>query len=219
MTHHAMFYGGGLDSTAQALLLHHVGRAPALLHVDYGQAAADAEWGHSTKRLSALLGAPAHQVKVAFDGLPGAIMKGSTTVATSQQTAKLDGRNLLLLGVVAPLAAALGYEQLYLGLHQEPTDTPMLDSLPAFVDAANVFLQKAVTAPLAVQAPFHSLERNETILTAAALYPDLFDIAHTCYSGSLGGCGLCSHCKQLQQLRLSTPCLSTNVLQVLERGT
>lgn len=214
-TPHAILYGGGFDSTALAILLHNAGRRIVLLHVDYGQAAADVEWHHSTRLLAQRLKVAAHQVTVALPGLTGSILKGSNQVADSQASAKLDARNFMLLGVVSPLAVSLGCASIYLGFHEVAADCPMPDITPAFIDAANVFVAQAVTHPLRIRSPLCRVPREDAITSAASVAPYLFDVAHTCYSSTPGGCGVCLHCVRAASLRTLPTRMATNVEQAI----
>lgn len=204
MKHIGILYGGGLDSTAIACLLSsHTSATCHLIHVDYGQKAAERERTamHTLAGLRPRL--EAHTVTATLPRLNASIMTGTETIATDQQSAKLDGRNFMLAGLTAPVFVQLGVQDVVLGLHAEPADTPMLDAKSTFPQALNTFLPAAVSAPLRFHGPFAPFQREHIIHAAAVSNPWLYHVAHTCYEATPGGCMQCSHCRQLEAIRHS----------------
>ena len=195
-----ILFGGGLDSTATAVLLKQAGHQVSLIHMVYGQKAAQAE-RKAAFDVSLHLGCNLYcnEANIHLTG-EQPIMGSAEAIATSQATAKLDGRNLMLLGMAAPTLISAGIEVGVFGLHQEPEGTPMVDALPSFISAVNGMLSRAVSATFRTAAPFSSVPRHELIWTAHTYLPNIFDIAHTCYENVAGGCGQCSHCVQKAQM-------------------
>lgn len=199
----ALLYGGGLDSTALALMLGdaYTPQAVHLVHVDYGQAAAGAELVAAGKLHAR--GFRLHTLSVPLRYSHAAIMHEGVVAGDRAQNV-LPLRNVVLLSVAASYCATREWEgrqriALYIGFHRED-DNVFPDAHARWLTSMENVLTRASHHAFHLHAPFSHLSR---LAIAQSGYRfagrEFFDIAHTCYQST--PCGRCAHCDDLEAIK------------------
>lgn len=203
MTHSKNFllYGGGLDSTALAVLLHAEGKKLTLVHIDYGQKAVRGE-RQSALYFASKYGFSLGLLKADMGYSESHIMKGAP-LAINSETNRLELRNPLLITLAASYAASVfpdsAANRLYLGFHYEPPEACFPDARIEYLGSLERALRLACNTPTELRAPVHTLTRTELISKAVALDPEVLTHSYTCYQETV--CGKCTHCLQLEEIK------------------
>lgn len=185
-----------MDSTAVLLHMVDQGMSFDILHSDYGQIAALAEWlavysqGKRWERIVISL----HRKLKHLSPPDSQLFSGNR-----EHEPIVEGRNLSLI-----LAAVeLGYSDVYVGLDKPASGVAWPDASREFLDTINrvlslSYLRRKVT----VHAPFIDVDKETVFAQAVKRCPDFFDISFTCWTphGSKA-CGLCKHCLLLKQYK------------------
>lgn len=193
--------GGGYDSTALALLRHvaqckasHAPSDTILVHIDYGQKAAEAERASVTK-LAERLNFKMHTAQLPITYSSARIMKG-TDVGIKPESNRLDLRNPLLITYCASYAASLGYTDIKIGMgfHVEPEGSTFKDAMVEYLQPLAKSLTLASDATIDIVAPIKHLRRDSIFRLGCKADVEAMRDAHSCYQETR--CGVCPHCVQ-----------------------
>ena len=112
---------------------------------------------------------------------------------TPDEDVYLPGRNVLLLAKAGVLCAVRDIGRLAIG---PLAGNPFPDATPEFFAAIGRALSLGLAHPLAIEAPFAGLHKEDVIRMGAALRVP-FELTMSCMKPSAGRhCGLCSKCRE-----------------------
>ncbi|TVP60138.1 MAG: 7-cyano-7-deazaguanine synthase QueC [Halomonadaceae bacterium] len=198
-----VIYSGGMDSFT---LLHEAlqtGRPVHALSFHYGQR--HARELHCAEAVCLSLGVP-HQVadiRAITPLLQGSALTGDLAVpeggyqsATMQDTV-VPNRNMVLLSLAIGHAVTLKADAVWYGAHGgDHAIYP--DCRPAFVAAMDAVSRVANYDPVAVEAPYLHLSKQQILAKGLAMGLD-YQHTWTCYNGRDKACGRCSACHERLQ--------------------
>ena len=184
-----MLSSGGVDSSVMMQLLKKNYRLFPLF-IDYGQLAANAEWGACQKICENLDLKPN---RIDISGFGASILSGLTNRNLDiEKEAFLPTRNLLFL----TLGAAYGYVKsahvIAIGLLSNPI---FPDQTSEFVQEAEKTISKALGIDVTILAPLITLDKIDT-LRLARKYGLPIEYTYSCHSGNREPCGHCISCKE-----------------------
>lgn len=197
---HIVLFGGGLDSTAVLLYLYNTLPVTEfnveLVHVNYGQKAAEAEI-ESMVYFADKYQAEMKMLTMSMSYSTARIMKG-TEIGKEKNSNRLELRNPALLSFVASYAAS-SYERsvLYVGFHLEP-DGCFPDATVRYLNALELALNLATNRYIEIYAPLSDMTRFEILREAAATDSAVITKTHTCYEKV--ACGKCTHCVEKEAM-------------------
>ena len=184
-----ILYGGGLDSTALAVS---IDKPFSLMHIDYGQKAADKEYESAESLVARYPLMILHTLNADLSFSNSAIMSGG--IATDRHANRLELRNPFLFMLAASYIASTDFDnqhQILLGFHKEH-DRVFPDACEDWIAHMNDMLSLATDCNIKVTAPFAKIERLDIAKIGYRYDPEFFDIAYTCYEAE--ECGRCKHC-------------------------
>jgi 7-cyano-7-deazaguanine synthase len=112
---------------------------------------------------------------------------------TPDEDVYLPGRNVLLLSKAGVLCAMRGVGRLVIG---PLAGNPFPDATPAFFAAMSQALSSGLAWPIAIDAPFSTLHKENVIRLGAELNVP-FELTMSCMKPEQGRhCGLCSKCRE-----------------------
>ena len=112
---------------------------------------------------------------------------------TPDEDVYLHGRNIALLSKAAVYAAARGITRIVVA---PLAGNPFPDATPQFFSAMNSALSIGLAAPIAIEAPFAGLHKEDVVKIGAALGVP-FELTLSCMNPSgTTHCGLCSKCRE-----------------------
>ena len=112
---------------------------------------------------------------------------------TPDEDVYLHGRNIGLLSKAAVLAAARGITRVVVA---PLAGNPFPDATPQFFAALSTALSMGLAAPIAVEAPFARLHKEDVVKIGAELGVP-FELTLSCMNPSAEThCGLCSKCRE-----------------------
>lgn len=205
-----LLIGGGLDSVTVLVELCQRGYRPDLLHVDYGQKAAVKE-SQAIRYFANKYHVELHQMSIELSGIAEADILIGTPIGRMPTDNKLEGRNIILIGLAATLACTLGRRSVYVGYHKEPKEAPFPDATGATLTAMGEVLQTAYGTRLELSAPLWDKSRTEILRHARSIDKEIETKAWTCYeNGGQDGveCGKCTHCIQKKQMQEELACVA-----------
>lgn len=197
-----LLIGGGIDSTTLMVHLVREGKKVHVLHVDYGQKAIGGEYDaiyYFTEKYKV----PFHKTLCRLDDIAQAAILKNSPMGLKHVDNRLEGRNVILVGLAATLAHSLGSACVWTGFHKEPEDRPFPDATIEARDAMRLVLATAYGTPMRLQAPFWNKTRLEIFKYARELDPEIETRSYTCYEVPLVGreCGKCTHCQQKAEMQ------------------
>jgi 7-cyano-7-deazaguanine synthase in queuosine biosynthesis len=188
--------GGGLDSIAQLILLHHAGTEIESLHVDYGQDAANAERlivrnicqyrGIGTTFVDCLRG---------YTNFPLITDNALCNAGKETERARFEmkGRNQMLLSIAVVVANG---EFDFIMLANNTAPAYYLDATQGFLNEFNELLTFQGMKLRAI-APFKHMTKLEAVKAAYEIDKNVLQ-AHSCYRAR--ECGVCPHCIQKKEI-------------------
>jgi 7-cyano-7-deazaguanine synthase len=112
---------------------------------------------------------------------------------TPDEDVYLEGRNIVLISKAAVLAARLGVETLILG---PLAGNPFPDATPAFFEAMARAMSLGLGRPLALEAPFAAMHKEDVIRRGVELRVPLSTTLSCMRPDGERHCGLCSKCRE-----------------------
>lgn len=191
--------GGGLDSTALLCWLASQRKDIEVMHVDYGQKAWYAELlavQHFADKYDFLV----KQVKCDLTQVGSSAILRDQPMATAHTDNKLEGRNVILIGLALTYAASRGMDTVFVGFHSEPEAAPFPDATKKFLDYMDTVAQFGYSPPMQLLAPFFGHTRLEIFKLGKTLDDEFEKRSRTCYEGRIGECGQCTHCLQKKEM-------------------
>lgn len=165
---------GGIDSTACVDHYLRAGRGVSGIFVDYGQAAAGAEWA-ATLRIAEHYAVSARRMVV--DGGSGF------------GNGPIHGRNALLIFAALTLGGTSG-AIIAIGVHD---GTDYDDCSRAFIDSIRPVVERCSRGLVSVEAPFADCYKSQ-IFDYARLNDVPLHLTYSCDKGSVPPCGTCLSC-------------------------
>ena len=166
---------GGIDSSACLQFYGEIGRPPAALFVDYGQAAAPLE-------------AAAAQSVAAYYSVPFLSLKWSGY--QTKHAGLIPGRNSFLISA-AVMERPLSVSIIAIGVH---SGTGYPDCTQSFLDAMQGALSVSENHSLQLAAPFSSWTKPD-IIDYCRLRNVPLELTYSCERGTEPPCGGCLSCK------------------------
>lgn len=112
---------------------------------------------------------------------------------TADEDVYLPGRNVLLLSKAGVLCALRGIPRLLIG---PLAGNPFPDATPEFFASMAGTLSLGLAHPLAIEAPFAAMHKEDVIRLGASLGVP-FELTMSCMNPARGRhCGLCSKCRE-----------------------
>lgn len=199
---------GGQDSTTCAALACQQFDEVHAVTFDYGQR-------HAIELESAIAIAKALHLTSHEIIQLGPILKGTSPLVSNNpveqynSTAELPGgveptfvpaRNILFLTLAANRAAVLGIQDIFIGVCE--TDfAGYYDCRQVFIDAMAQALGEGIWGKadtFTLHTPLMRLTKAESVMLAIQVlgdrFQEIFELTHTCYVGTKGGCGKCHAC-------------------------
>jgi 7-cyano-7-deazaguanine synthase in queuosine biosynthesis len=196
----ALLFGGGFDSCLLWGWLRAYDVPLTAYFVRYGQKASAGE-ERAGQVMQARHGGQFEIIDLPWPIHTSAILSGQPSNHGNDVSANvLEGRNAILLLVVAALASLRGDELIYAGFRNN-AGALMPDNSPAAIRAYQAVLKSALRRPLDLLAPINDWTRREVVTVGLTYEHDLLDIAYNCYEQPLSACGRCVHCVERAQLR------------------
>ena len=122
-----------------------------------------------------------------------AIRGAAPAFDTPDEDVYLEGRNIILLSKAAVFMARTRSPRVWIGLL---ANNPFPDSSRTFFDALQRALSLGLAAPIAIEAPFSNMEKDDVIRLGQQLGVR-FDLTLSCMQPVAGGhCGQCSKCRE-----------------------
>jgi len=121
------------------------------------------------------------------------IPKAKDDVGNAQPLSYVPFRNLLLLTSAAGWAESIGAQDLFYGAVEVDDHGGYWDCTTMFLNKVNDIYGLNRKNTIKVNAPFINHSKEEVIKTGIDLQVD-FRQTHTCYTGSVSGCGECVSC-------------------------
>lgn len=189
--------------------IHHNGFLPGdqllLLFVDYGQVSSameyDAVWNLSRVMFGSTI-MPTHVQRIHTRDVKILNPDGGMLFGTAGSTSsKLRARNLALaMAAAAHMKGDIGH--LYFCMTAELDIEMPSDTSPHFIQSLNsTFIMSELAA--SVTSPLINMDKDVALRMARAWYPDLFDLAWSCWTPNAQGkaCGVCRHCVRFEKFR------------------
>lgn len=185
---------GGIDSLVMAKIIEKEDNKQIPLFIDYGQLAAEKEWGSCKKTFKGSnLPEP---IKIDLGGYGKLITSGLTDPKKDiHDEAFLPGRNLLFLVVASAYAHQEGAQKIAIGLLSEELHL-FPDQTNRFIVNANVAVNEAMDDDLVIVTPLINFTKDEVIKLAKHYNLPLND-TYSCHSGNEKYCGECIACKEI----------------------
>lgn len=194
-TSNLLLFGGGVDSACLGAFLKETSTPFDLLFIDYRQKAVVGEFeaaAYFSDEFDCLL----HCVRTdTYQHSNNPILNGKMAKEHNKNVLPIRNQLFLTLGTI--FALENGYENIFIGYHQEPIDTAFKDATPAFLDAYNTMLTLQ-EVKVEVKAPFAYMAQKEYLHYATK--PQLAK-TFSCYeSKTEEECGRCTHCQRKRDL-------------------
>jgi len=193
-----VIYSGGMDSFTLLHLARSRGHRVHALSFDYGQR-------HVRELESARLVCESHGIphKVIDIRAMGEVMSGSALTSglevpeghyeeDSMKATVVPNRNMILLSLATGYAVTLGGGSVWYGAHGgDHAIYP--DCRPDFVTKMDAVCRVANYEPVAIEAPFMSMDKGQILAEGLRLGLD-YSQTWTCYNGRTRACGRCGSC-------------------------
>jgi 7-cyano-7-deazaguanine synthase len=133
-------------------------------------------------------------------GINSALINSERPVPTghyeqeSMRSTVVPGRNLIILSILAGIAEAQGFDEVWIGAHSgDHFIYP--DCRPDFIVAAARAVNLSSDYAVQLNAPF--LHGNKTTIIEWGLKHNVpYQLTHTCYNGTRPACGKCGSCQE-----------------------
>lgn len=193
-----MLTGGGIDSSV-LLVWAKKQYDVHLLHVDYGQKALAGERA-SVEYFAKKYDVPIKTLNIELNRIASASIMRGKALGSMQVENKLEGRNVILLGLAATYAATIDAQQIQVGYHAEPENAPFPDATLETLKAMEAVIKVAYDSYIEISAPFGGFTRDEIFKLGLELDPETITKSFTCYEGGRKECGMCVHCKTKKEI-------------------
>lgn len=179
-TNFMILAGGGIDSSLCVHLLKKEECAVRLLHINFGQKAAEQEW-HAVQRIGKYYNSDVKQIEV----------RGISDL----KTCDVSGRNaaFVFLGLMDLEEYECG---LCLGLH---AGTMFYDSTEIFFERIRLVVKEYTDSRVNLLAPLLNFTKEEVINFAKSINFPL-ELTYSCQQGDIIRCGKCHSCKDREAL-------------------
>lgn len=180
-----LLFGGGMDSMAYAIWVAQQKRVIHLLHVDYGQKAAPGEIEAMMAVCETYKCLKPHKIKAPIIALnsESSLLKGK-----KGDDYFMESRNLGLALIASKFTTSIEFCFSLDASIQEYPDTSR-----AWCETASRLLSMGSKKRILVSSPVIELDREDSVLEAMNINPELMLKAYTCYE--YPACGKCYRCK------------------------
>lgn len=182
----ALLLSGGMDSTALAAWR----RPDVAITIDYGQRPAEGE-KRAAGAVAAALAIEHHVVTADLSALGSGDLAGSRALAIASVPEWWPFRNQMLVTLAAMKGAALGIEELMIGVLK--TDGTHADGRLEFITTLDALL-RLQEGGMCLTAPAIGLTAQELIRASGAT-PELLAWSHSCHTSDYA-CGTCRGCRK-----------------------